>query len=186
MRASGAKPQRLIFESPSMLSIARELDLRFCAETRQDAAVIDDIAAEAFGPGRFTRAAERVRERAPHDPALSLVAILGAEVVGSVRQTRVSIGGTDVVMLGPLAVRPRFKKRGIGRTLLAMAAETARIAGERAIFLVGDRAYYMPLGYRPLPAGSVRMPGPVDEARILGLELVVGAWEGVAGTVEPR
>ncbi|RIY02115.1 N-acetyltransferase [Aureimonas flava] len=169
-----------------MLSIVQDLDLRFCAETAELAAAIEDIAAEAFGPGRFTRAAERVRERAPHDPALSLVAILGGEVVGSVRQTRVAIGGVPVVMLGPLAVRPRFKKRGIGRTLLAMAAEAARQAGERAIFLVGDRAYYTPLGYRPLPVGSVVMPGPVDETRILGLELVPGALEGVHGAVEPR
>ncbi|WP_416358306.1 GNAT family N-acetyltransferase [Aureimonas phyllosphaerae] len=169
-----------------MLSLVQELDLRFCAEQAEHADTIEDIAAEAFGPGRFTRAAERVRERSPHDPALSLVAILGSEIVGSVRQSRVSIGGVPVVMLGPLTVRPRFKKRGIGRTLLAMAAETAGLAGERAIFLVGDRAYYMPLGYRPLPIGSVTMPGPVDEARILGLDLVPGAWDGVAGRVEPR
>ncbi len=169
-----------------MLSIVQDLDLRFCAETSAHAAAIEAIAAEAFGPGRFTRAAERVRERSPHDPALSLVAILGHEVVGSVRQSRVAIGGVPVLMLGPLAVRPRFKKRGIGRTLMAMAAETAARAGERAIFLVGDRAYYMPLGYRPLPLGSVTMPGPVDEARILGLSLVPGAWDGVSGAVEPR
>ncbi|WP_279479966.1 N-acetyltransferase [Aureimonas sp. SK2] len=169
-----------------MLSIVQDLDLRFCAETPDHAAAIEGICAEAFGPGRFTRAAERVRERVPHDPALSLVALLGGEVVGSVRQTRVAIGGVPAVMLGPLAVRPRFKKRGIGRTLMAMAAEAARLSGERAIFLVGDRAYYMPLGYRPLPVGSVTMPGPVDEERILGLELEPGAWVGVSGLVGPR
>ncbi|WP_182085455.1 N-acetyltransferase [Aureimonas sp. ME7] len=169
-----------------MLSTLQDLDLRFVAETADHADAIEDIAAQAFGPGRFTRAAERVRERSPHDPALSLVAILRGEVVGSVRLTRVAIGGSPVLMLGPLAVRPSFKKRGIGRTLLAMAADVAREVGERAIFLVGDRAYYMPLGYKPLPSGSVIMPGPVDEARILGLELAPDAWSGVRGRVEPR
>jgi predicted N-acetyltransferase YhbS len=89
-------------------------------------------------------------------------------------------------MLGPLAVRPAFKKRGIGRMLLALSAEAAREAGETAIFLVGDRAYYMPLGYQPLPLGSVLMPGPVDAARLLGLSLVAGAFEGVSGAVLPR
>ncbi len=169
-----------------MLSLVQDLDLRFGAEQAEHADTIEDIAAEAFGPGRFTRAAERVRERSPHDPALSLVAILGSEIVGSVRQSRVSIGGVPVVMLGPLAVRPLFKKRGIGRALMARAAQLAEAAGERAIFLVGDRAYYEPLGYRPLPVGSVRMPGPVDERRILGLELVSGALEGASGAVLPR
>ncbi|WP_062203814.1 GNAT family N-acetyltransferase [Aureimonas sp. AU12] len=169
-----------------MLSLLQDLDLRFDAETPDHGPAIEAISAEAFGPGRFVRAAERVRETAPHDPALSVVAILRGEVVGSVRQTRIAIGGTPALMLGPLAVRPAFKKRGIGRTLLGLAAEVAATAGERAIFLVGDRAYYMPLGYRPLPVGSVRMPAPVDESRILGLELVPGAFAGVCGAVGPR
>ena len=169
-----------------MLSILQDLDLVFEAEHPTHAETIEALNAEAFGPGRFTRAAERVRERSPHDPALSRVAILRGEVVGSVRMTPVRIGDRRVLMLGPLAVRPAFKKRGIGRMLLALAAEAAAGAGETAIFLVGDRAYYMPLGYRSLPVGSVRMPGPVDEARILGLELVPGALEALRGEVLPR
>ena len=95
-----------------MLSRLQDSDLRFVAEMPNHASVIDRICAEAFGPGRFVRAAERVREAAPHDPRLSLVAILNDEVVGSVRQTRCAIGITPVVMLGPLAVRPAFKRRG--------------------------------------------------------------------------
>ncbi|WP_062012637.1 GNAT family N-acetyltransferase [Aureimonas sp. AU4] len=169
-----------------MLSLQQDLDVLYAPESALHAAAIEEIAAEAFGPGRFTRAAERVREQQPHDPSLSLVAFLHGDVVGSVRQTRVRIGRTPVVMLGPLAVRPLFKKRGIGRELMARAARRAAEAGERAIFLVGDRAYYEPLGYRPLPVGSVRMPGPVDERRILGLELVPGALEGASGAVLPR
>ena len=169
-----------------MLSTLQDLDLAFEAELPAHADTIEAINAEAFGPGRFTRAAERVREHSPHDLALSRVAILRGEVVGSVRLTPVRIGKTDVLMLGPLAVRPGFKKRGIGRMLLSLAADAAKAAGETAIFLVGDRAYYMPLGYAPLPVGSVTMPGPVDETRILGLALVPGAFDGVEGPVLPR
>ncbi|ALN72722.1 GNAT family N-acetyltransferase [Aureimonas sp. AU20] len=169
-----------------MLSLLQDLDLAFEAEQFAHANTIEAINAEAFGPGRFTRAAERVREHSSHDLALSRVAVLRGEVVGSVRLTPVRIGESPVLMLGPLAVRPAFKKRGIGRMLLALSADAARAAGERAIFLVGDRAYYMPLGYQPLPVGSVTMPGPVDETRLLGLELVPGALDGVSGQVLPR
>jgi len=164
----------------------QDLAVLYAPETADHADAIERIAAEAFGPGRFARAAERVRERQPHDPALSVVAFLHGEVVGSVRQTRVRIGATPAVMLGPLAVRPLFTKRGIGRQLMRLAADAAGQAGERVIFLVGDRAYYEPFGYRPLPVGTVRMPGPVDERRILALELVPGALEGISGAVEPR
>ena len=169
-----------------MLSTLQDLDLVFEAELPAHANTIEAINAEAFGPGRFTRAAERVREHSSHALALSRVAVLRGEVVGSVRLTPVRIGDAPVLMLGPLAVRPSFKKRGIGRMLLSLAAEAAKTAGETAIFLVGDRAYYMPLGYQPLPVGSVQMPGPVDEMRILGLALVPGAFDGVAGAVLPR
>ncbi|KTQ86960.1 GCN5 family acetyltransferase [Aureimonas ureilytica] len=169
-----------------MLSILQDLDLVFEAEQFAYADTIEAINAEAFGPGRFTRAAERVREASAHDRTLSRVAMIRGEVVGSVRLTPVRIGDAPVLMLGPLAVRPAFKKRGIGRMLLSLSADAAREAGETAIFLVGDRAYYTPLGYVPLPIGSVVMPGPVDQARILGLELIPGALHGVSGAVLPR
>ncbi|BDA85846.1 N-acetyltransferase GCN5 [Aureimonas sp. SA4125] len=160
--------------------------VRYLPETADHAAAIEAIAAEAFGPGRFARAAERVREMSPHDENLSFVAIFDGVVVGSVRQTPIAIGSRACVMLGPLAVRPVYKGQGVGRRLMALAEAAARDRGETAIMLVGDRAYYMPLGYRPLPAGSVTMPGPVDPARILGLPLVDGGLEGLAGRVRSR
>ena len=169
-----------------MMSLPAHLEIHFLTETAAHDCAIEALAADAFGPGRFARAASRVREMTTHDRSLSFVAVRHGELVGSVRQTRVAVGGRPVLMLGPLAVRPAFAGKGAGRALMAMAAEAAKVAGEAAIFLVGDRAYYMPLGYRPLPKGSVWMPGPVDEARILGLELAPGGLEGLAGAVGPR
>lgn len=161
-------------------------DVRYLAETADHDDAIQAIAAEAFGPGRFVRAAERVREMAPHSRALSFVAILSGAVVGSVRQTPVRIGARDALMLGPLAVRPVFKNQGIGKALMRLAAEEAKARGETAIVLVGDPPYYAPLGYRPLPRGSVLFPGPVDPARILGLDLTGRGLEGLAGRIGPR
>ena len=42
-------------------------------ERPSDAAADRGPAARAFGPGAYARAAFRVREQAPHDPALSFV-----------------------------------------------------------------------------------------------------------------
>lgn len=162
------------------------LDVVYLPETPAHDPCIDAIADEAFGPGRFVRAAERVREMVAHDRNLSFVALLDGTVVGSVRLTPIRIGTSPCLMLGPLAVRPQYKAKGIGRRLMAMAETAALLAGETVIMLVGDRAYYMPLGYQPLPVGSVVMPGPVDQSRILGLPLVEGALEEVAGKVMPR
>lgn len=161
-------------------------DVRFLPELSEHHQAIEAIADEAFGPGRFARAAERVREFAPHDPALSFVAEHDGAIIGSVRLTPILVGRTPSLLLGPLAVRPAFKNRGAGKALMRLAAEAARQKGEGAIVLVGDPPYYAPLGYRPLPPGSVVMPGPVDPRRLLGLELRPGALEGLRGAVQAR
>jgi len=147
---------------------------------------VEAIADEAFGPGRFTRAAERVREMASHDRSLSFVAEYAGEIIGSVRLTPIRIGEMPSLMLGPLADRPACKNKGAGKALMRIAAETAKVRGETSIILVGDPPYYAPLGYKPLTPGAVIMPGPVDGRRLLGLELTEGALEGVSGRVRPR
>jgi predicted N-acetyltransferase YhbS len=68
---------------------------------------------------------------------------------------------------------------------MAEALFRAASAGHKAVLLVGDAAYYEPFGFsRPHTLGLV-LPGPVDEARFLGLELKSGALNGAKGLVTP-
>lgn len=152
-------------------------------ETPADAAAIDALHDISFGPGRFARSAFRVREGVPHDPGLSFVALHEGDVAGSVRLTPVHAGGTDMQLLGPLAVLPQFKNRGMGRKLMQVALDAARAAGESLVLLVGDAPYYGPFGFRPVPMGQLIFPGPVDPARILLAELEDGAAARATGRV---
>lgn len=135
---------------------------------------------EAFGPGRFARAAERVREQGPHERSLSFIAADRGEVIGSVRLTPIAVGGREGHLLGPLAVRPSHKNLGIGRELVRLSVAAARRAGSGFVLLVGDRDYYGPLGFSPVAPDSVVLPGPVDPRRIL----VAGKGEDVAAGLE--
>lgn len=150
-------------------------------ETPAHDSQIEDINAEAFGPGRYTRAAYRIREGGPHERALSFVALCGETVIASVRLTPVRAGQGTALLLGPLAVRPRYKNRGIGRKLVAVAVEAARRADAGAVLLVGDAPYYGPLGFSPMSYGQIAMPGPVDPARMLAVELKPGALGELCG-----
>ncbi len=47
--------------------------------------------------------------------------------------------------------------------------------------LVGDAPYYRRFGFRRLE--GVEMPPPTNPARVLGLALKTGAWDGVRGQV---
>ncbi|MBL8583554.1 MAG: N-acetyltransferase [Rhizobiaceae bacterium] len=159
-------------------------DVLYAPESPAHDTEIDAINEEAFGPGRYTRAAYRIREGGPHDRTLSFVALRDGVVIASVRQTPVVAGKGRAVLLGPLAVRPAFKNLGIGRRLVAIALEAARAAGWPAVVLVGDEPYYGPLGFRRIPYGQLEMPGPVDQNRLLAVELQPGAVARLQGMMQ--
>jgi predicted N-acetyltransferase YhbS len=140
--------------------------LRFTHEAPKDQPAIEALLDRAFGPGRFVKVSERVRELADFAPELSFVAWAGDEIVGVVRQWRVRVGDTPVVFLGPLAVDPGRWSAGVGGDLVGRACEAAQAAGEAAIVLVGDSPYFGRFGFTPDLATQVRLPGPVDQARV--------------------
>jgi predicted N-acetyltransferase YhbS len=158
-------------------------EFTYLPEQASHGAAIDDINAEAFGPGRFARAAYRIREGGPHERGLSFVALADGQVIASVRLTRVRIGKTDALLLGPLAVRPDWKNRGIGRHILKMSVEAARQAGHALVVLVGDEPYYGPLGFKKVPPRQMHFPAPVDQSRVLYLELKAGSLDDASGLV---
>ncbi|CAM5454398.1 putative N-acetyltransferase YhbS [Aquamicrobium terrae] len=159
-------------------------DVTFMPETPAHDPEIEAINEEAFGPGRFARAAYKIREGGPHERALSFVAVDGDTVIASVRMTRVTAGAGRALLLGPLAVRPAYKNLGIGRKLVAMALKAARDGGWPAVLLVGDAPYYGPLGFDKVPYGQLSMPRPVDYHRVLAHEIVPGAVAALSGMVD--
>ncbi|MBK8457340.1 MAG: N-acetyltransferase [Phyllobacteriaceae bacterium] len=155
----------------------------YAPEAPEHDAAIEAINEEAFGPGRFARAAYKIREAGGHDAAFSFVALQDGEVIASVRQTPVVAGKGRALLLGPLAVRPDHKSQGHGRKLVGIALDAARAAGAPAVLLVGDEPYYGPLGFRKVPRGRLTLPRPVDPERLLVCELAEGGAEVLAGEV---
>lgn len=162
-----------------------DLPLNLALETSADVPAIERLHERTFGPGRFARTAFRIREHATHDPALSFTAYIGSMLVGSVRLTRIRIGETPSLLLGPLTVEPPFRSVGIGARLMEVSLAAARDADHRLVILVGDEPYYRRFGFKTVPHGRVAMPGPVDPARLLVAELRAGAFDGVAGPARP-
>mgnify|MGYP001288856214 CR=1 FL=1 len=158
-------------------------DIAYLPENPVHDRAIEQINAEAFGPGRFTRAAYKIREGGPHERDLSFVAVHWGKVIGSVRMTRIAAGDGRALLLGPLAVIPDWKNLGIGRKLVDIALSKAREAGYGVVVLVGDAPYYGPLGFNRIPYGQIEMPRPVDRERLLACEMVDGALAKLRGDV---
>ena len=139
-----------------------------------------------FGAARFAKASERLREhRLPAD-GLSFAATERRRVIGTVRLWHVTAGpGRPALLLGPLAVHPEFRGRGIGAALIRRAlAEAARL-GHRAVLLVGDAPYYRRFGFSAGQTGALWLLGPYEKARLLAREIVPGALAGARGLISP-
>jgi predicted N-acetyltransferase YhbS len=154
-------------------------------EADGDAETLSQLSAEAFGPGRFARSAYRVREGVPPVASLSLCAAFDGRILGGIRFTAIRIGPEDnAVLLGPLVVDPAQKGRGIGRALVQEGLRRAKADGFGLVLLVGDMPYYGRFGFQPVPFGQITLPGPVDPARLLALELIPGTLSRAAGQVK--
>jgi predicted N-acetyltransferase YhbS len=152
-------------------------------EKLSDIAARERLLDAAFGPARFAKTCERLREGRAPAAGLALVAALGEELVGTIRFWHLQAGGRAALLLGPVAVDSRFRSLGIGRKLSAEGLFRAVQRGHQGVILVGDAAYYNPLGFERAPVLGLSMPGPVEAERFLGLELVPGALSGATGLV---
>jgi predicted N-acetyltransferase YhbS len=156
----------------------------------------------AYGPVRFTKTSERLREG--RLPELAFVATEARRIVGTLRLWQVSVPhpnpppqagegkGGGALLLGPLAVHPICRKRGIGSTLVQHALREAARRCHGSVLLVGDAPYYGRFGFSSAQTGALWLPGPYEQHRLLACELKPGALDGArglisaAGAVEPR
>jgi predicted N-acetyltransferase YhbS len=149
-----------------------------------DVAARETLLDQAYGAVRFTKTSERLREGRLPAAGLSLVACERGRVIGTVRMWNVTAGpGRPAVLLGPLAVHPCERNRGIGTTLMRRAIARARMAGHGVILLVGDAAYYSRFGFSAVATGDLWMPGQFDRDRLLALELKPGVLAGARGMI---
>lgn len=155
-------------------------------EQREDhAAAIERLLDLTFGPDRHEKTVYRLRDGIAPAPGLSFVIENHDGLAATLRFWPVALpDGRAALLLGPIAVRPDLAGKGYGRALMHHGIAAARDQGWTAILLVGDEPYYGRLGFTRAAAERLDLPGPVELERFLGLELVPGALDGVAGMVD--
>ena len=151
-------------------------------ESEADEAEVEALYDLCFAPGRTALSSYRLRDGVARVAALCLVLRDGDGTLAAViRYWPVEVAGQAVLLLGPVAVHPTRQGEGLGALLISESLAEARALGWSRVLLVGDAPYYGRFGFRRLD--SVVMPPPTNPERVLGLELVQGAWVGLAGPV---
>ena len=116
---------------------------------------------------------------------LSVVAEVDRRVIGHILFSRMSIETPTVeiaaVALAPMAVLPRFQRRGIGGELIRHSLDTLRGLGERIVIVLGHPEYYPRFGFSTAKASSLESPFPRDA--FMALELSPSALDRIQGRV---
>lgn len=157
-------------------------------ERKADEAARERLLDAAYGPVRFTKPSQQLRNGRNAADGLSFVAVENGRLIGTVRLWTVSAGpNRAALLLGPLAVDPACRNRGIGTALMARALREASRRGHGAVLLVGDPSYYGRFGFSAEKTTRLWLPGPYEQHRLLACELVAGALDGARGLIRaPR
>lgn len=153
-------------------------------ETFRDVEAREALLDACFGPARFQKTCERLREGRMPAEGLSLVIDRDGDIIGTVRLWHVSAGrDRPALMLGPIAIDPALQSLGLGGKLMRAALERAADLGHGAVLLVGDAPYYERFGFSAAKTGCLWLPGPYERSRFLALEFEAGYLDGARGLV---
>ncbi|MCK0206934.1 N-acetyltransferase [Starkeya koreensis] len=157
-------------------------------ETQADIAQREALLDLAFGrAARLAKTSERLREgRKPAEGLAFAAHGPDGRVVATLRLWHVAAGPSrPALLLGPLAVHPWFRDRGLGGAMMTTAICEASRLGHGAILLVGDAPYYARFGFDAGLTKDLWLPGAFDRSRFLGLELAPGGLKDARGLVSP-
>ncbi len=153
------------------------------AEISSDVAAREALLNRGFGPARFRKTSEKLRSDRVAAFAFTAVNAKG-KVIGTLRLWNIIAGSAGPsLLLGPLAVDGSVQGQGVGAALMSTAIAAAVTGGHDSILLVGDAPYYARFGFSQGLTRSLHLPGPVDRARFLGLELTEQALDGAEGLI---
>ncbi len=150
-----------------------------------DGAAVETLLDRAFGPDRHGRTAYRLRAGTAAISGLSLAAVDGGALVGTIQCWPVELASNDgetapMTLVGPVAVDPDRQQAGIGRALMeAMLA----VAGDTGVLMmIGDPEYYGRFfGFTAERTGKWRLPGPFEPRRLLARGDAVPDRAGIVG-----
>jgi len=156
-------------------------------EMARDASAREALLDLSFGPERWRKTCQRLRGGRLPANGLAFAAHENGGLVATLRFWSIAAGERhDALLLGPIAVDPQLRSRGLGGRMIRHGLLRARALGHRAVLLVGDAPYYQRFGFCRAVAENLVMPGPVDLDRFLALELEPDALAGARGLVRAK
>lgn len=154
-------------------------------EDPNDYAAVHAVNAAAFETQAEANLVDILRKDA--QPIVSLVAEEDGVIVGHILFSPVLLSGfpdLKIMGLGPMAVAPKFQRKGIGSALTETGLELCKRLGYGAIIVLGHPGYYPRFGFRPSVLYDITCEYDVPEDVFMVVELQPGYLEGSSGVIK--
>ena len=121
-------------------------------------------------------------------PLISLVAEEGGDILGHILFSPVSLEdcsqSISIAGLAPMAVLPRYQRKGIGSRLVEEGIRRCEEAGYDAVVVLGHPEYYPRFGFIPSVNYGIRSEYDVPDEVFMVKELKEGVLADCKGTVK--
>lgn len=168
------------------------MDVTIRQEKPEDYLSVFQLIEKAFSDEKYSDhqehfLVERLRHSKAFVPELSLVGIVGKNIVGHILLTEITIKNAKnkfkSLALAPVSVLPEFQGKGIGGKLIEAAHQRARDLGYTSIILLGHEKYYPRFGYRLADEFGIALPFDVPKENCMAIELQPDALKNIHGEV---
>ncbi len=154
---------------------------------------IYDLVKAAFQTAKVATGSEqdyvdKLRVSGNYIPQLAFVAEEDGRLVGHIMLTKTYVITTEgskfeALLLAPLSIALEYRNRGIGQKLVWKSFELAKKLGFRAVFVVGNPAYYSRFGFKSSAAFGIKHVPVIPDPYVMAVELTPNALAKAPGTV---
>ena len=163
------------------------MDISVRKEESYDHSRVQKLLAEAFETDAEARLVDKLRENPDFVPELSFVAEHDGRIVGYILFFPIAIISKqdrhNSLALAPMAVTPKYQRKGVGKTMVEHGLTKARLSGFGSIIVLGHSEYYPRFGFRPASLYGVKAPFEVPDEAFMALALTLNGLDNVSGTV---
>ena len=167
----------------------QKMEIKIRQEKGQDSAAVFEVHKLAFARDDEANLVDRLRSSRAFVPELSLVAVADNNLAGHILFTKIKIRNnngdeTESLALAPMAVKPAFQNRGIGRQLIRYGLDKAKELQYKSVIVLGHAHYYPKFGFLPAHRWNIKSPYNIPQEVFMAMELVTGGLKNTDGLVE--
>ena len=160
------------------------MDIKIRSELLRDYDEIDLVIFSAFKQYNEVKLVHELRKTKQYNTDLSLVATSNGQIIGHILFYPVKMSDYETLILAPLAVKPKYQRKGIGGKLIEEGLKQSREQGYGSVLVLGHPDYYPRFGFEKASKWGIRLSTNVPDVAFMAIQLRENSLLGKKGVVQ--